>query len=87
MLLGAIEAGGTKFVCAVSDLELNIVERISLPTTTPEETLNAVYTFFDNYTLDALAIGSFGPIDVNKNHQLTVISHQHPKQPGKTLIC
>lgn len=46
MLLGAIEAGGTKFVCAVSDLELNIVERISLPTTTPEETLNAVYTFF-----------------------------------------
>ncbi|ODJ60026.1 ROK family protein [Brochothrix thermosphacta] len=66
MLLGAIEAGGTKFVCAVSDLELNIVERISLPTTTPEETLNAVYTFFDNYTLDALAIGSFGPIDVNK---------------------
>ena len=29
---GAIEAGGTKFVCAVSDEALEIKERVSIPT-------------------------------------------------------
>ena len=65
-MLGAIEAGGTKFVCAVSDHDLNNIERISIPTTTPEETFAKVFEFFDNYTLDAIGIGSFGPIDINK---------------------
>lgn len=64
-MLGAIEAGGTKFICAVSDRTLNIKERISIPTTTPEETLKAVFEFFDPFNLDAIGIGSFGPIDVN----------------------
>ncbi len=31
-LLGAIEAGGTKFVVAVADHDYNIVERTSFPT-------------------------------------------------------
>ncbi|EUJ36968.1 ROK family protein, partial [Brochothrix campestris] len=66
MLLGAIEAGGTKFVCAVADENLQLLERISLPTTTPTETLAAVFAFFEPHQLDALAIGSFGPIDVNE---------------------
>lgn len=65
MILGAIEAGGTKFVCAISDEALKIKERISIPTTTPEETLTAVFNFFDTYQVDAIGIGSFGPIDVN----------------------
>ncbi|QNN74493.1 ROK family protein [Vagococcus carniphilus] len=64
-MLGAIEAGGTKFVCAISDEALKIKERISIPTTTPEETLAAVFNFFDTYQVDAIGIGSFGPIDVN----------------------
>lgn len=63
---GSIEAGGTKFVCAVADEELKIVERISIPTTTPEKTLAQVNTFFDAYQLIALGVGSFGPIDVNR---------------------
>lgn len=66
-MLGAIEAGGTKFVLAVSDNNLEHVERLSIPTTTPEETFEKVFEFFDNYTLEAIGIGSFGPIDVNKN--------------------
>lgn len=65
MRLGAIEAGGTKFVCAVSDENLTIIERIAIPTTTPKETMKAVYTFFDKYQVEAIGIGSFGPIDVN----------------------
>lgn len=68
-MLGAIEAGGTKFVCAVSDHSLNIQDRVSIPTTTPEETLEKVFAFFDQYELESMGIGSFGPIDVNKNSE------------------
>ncbi|GAA0492694.1 ROK family protein [Alkalibacterium sp. m-11] len=64
-MLGAIEAGGTKFVLAVSDDEFNILERQSIPTTTPEQTFEKVFEFFDQYDVSAIGIGSFGPIDVN----------------------
>lgn len=67
MMYGAIEAGGTKFVCAVSDESLIIQERVSIPTTTPDETMKQVFEFFDNHSVDAIGIGSFGPIDVNKH--------------------
>ena len=38
MILGALEAGGTKMVCAVGDENGNLTARISFPTKTPEET-------------------------------------------------
>lgn len=66
MMYGAIEAGGTKFVCAISDENFEIKERVSIPTTTPEETLSHVFEFFDQFKLDSIGLGSFGPIDVNK---------------------
>lgn len=65
MIYGAIEAGGTKFVCAVSDEQGEIKGKVSIPTTTPEETLEQVFTYFDQFDLSAIGIGSFGPIDVN----------------------
>ncbi len=65
MLLGGIEAGGTKFVCAVGESAGTILERITIPTTTPEETMPQVFAFFDKYQLDAIGVGSFGPVDVN----------------------
>lgn len=67
MYYGAIEAGGTKFVCAISDEKINILEKVSIPTTTPDETMKKVFEFFDQYQdqLIAIGIGSFGPIDVN----------------------
>lgn len=46
MKLGAIEAGGTKFVCAVSDENITIEDRTQFPTTTPEETMAQVFTYF-----------------------------------------
>jgi fructokinase len=64
-MLGAIEAGGTKFVCAVGDEFGNITEKISIPTTVPEETMGMVIEFFNKYPVKAIGIGSFGPIDVN----------------------
>lgn len=66
-MLGAIEAGGTKFVCAVGDENGNVQDRIEVPTTVPKETMGKVVEFFKKYSLDAIGIGSFGPIDVNSD--------------------
>ena len=67
MLLGAIEAGGTKFVCAIGDENGGLIERVSFPTTTPKETLGKVVNFFKGKDIEALGVGSFGPIDPNIN--------------------
>lgn len=65
MLIGGIEAGGTKFVCAVGDDDGKIVDKISLPTKGPEETFQAVKRFFEKYSIEALGVGCFGPIDLD----------------------
>ncbi|MBT2728590.1 ROK family protein [Bacillus sp. ISL-75] len=66
-MIGAIEAGGTKFVCAVGDNNGGIRERMEIPTTVPEETIPKVVEFFKQFELDSIGIGSFGPIDVNQD--------------------
>lgn len=68
-LYGSLEAGGTKFVCAVGDEDFQVVEKTQFPTTTPYETIERTVEFFKRYEdrLAGIAIGSFGPIDVDKN--------------------
>ncbi|MBU5266824.1 ROK family protein [Virgibacillus proomii] len=66
MLIGAIEAGGTKFVCAVGDKNGKIIDKISLPTVDPDDTLKAVKNYFANYAIEALGVGMFGPVDLDK---------------------
>ena len=68
-LLGGIEAGGTKFVCAVGTGPDDLRAEVRIPTTTPEETISQVIDFFRQQTeregpLDAIGIGAFGPVDV-----------------------
>lgn len=67
-MLGAIEAGGTKFVCAVGHDIDNIVDQVTIPTTTPDETMPQVLSFFKKYEgeLKAIGIASFGPIDIDE---------------------
>lgn len=67
MRIGALEAGGTKMVCAVGDENGNIFEQISIPTVTPDETLPKIIDYFKDKNISALGIGCFGPIDLNKN--------------------
>lgn len=62
-LLGAIEAGGTKFVCGVGHEDGTILDRVSFPTTTPEETMKRVFSYFEDKSVEAIGVGSFGPID------------------------
>ena len=66
MRLGAVEAGGTKMVCAIGDEKGNIEERVSIPTKTPEETIPLLIDFFKQRNIDALGIGCFGPLELNK---------------------
>ena len=65
MLLGALEAGGTKMVCAIGDETGKVIDRISLPTETPEITIPKMVEYFKQYPIEALGIGSFGPVDLN----------------------
>ncbi|MGT2866074.1 fructokinase ScrK [Streptococcus fryi] len=66
VLYGSLEAGGTKFVCAVGNDNFETVETVQFPTTTPEETIAKTIAFFKQFdNLVALAIGSFGPIDID----------------------
>jgi len=44
-IFGSIEAGGTKFVCAVGSGPDNYVSE-TFPTTSPEETINKAIDFF-----------------------------------------
>lgn len=66
MKLGALEAGGTKMVCAIGNEKGEIVEQISVPTETPEKTIPELISFFRGKGIEALGIGCFGPIDLNR---------------------
>ena len=66
-MLGGIEAGGTKFVCAVGKEDGTIVERIQFDTLSPEETIPQIIEFFNKHEIKSLGIGSFGPVDIDPN--------------------
>jgi fructokinase len=69
-LLGGIEAGGTKFICAIGPDPLTIEAQIRIPTTTPDEMIAAAIRFFREAGLgtlpDAIGIASFGPVALDK---------------------
>ncbi len=67
MLLGALEAGGTKMVLAIGNENGEILEQTSIPTETPDITLPKIIDYFKDKDIKALGIGSFGPIDLDKN--------------------
>lgn len=63
--IGAIEAGGTKFVCGIGNEEGVIEDSVSFPTEHPEVTMEQVISYFQDKNVDAIGIGSFGPIDID----------------------
>jgi fructokinase len=85
MILGAIEAGGTKFVCGIGNENGDIIEKISFPTTTPEETLQLVTDYFKDKQIEALGVGSFGPIDLNQESSTYGFITSTPKKHWKNV--
>ncbi len=67
---GAVEAGGTKFVCAVGTGPMAILAEKRIPTREPFATLSEVVAFFTEQqrqgrTLRAVGVGSFGPLSLD----------------------
>lgn len=54
-------------VCAIGREDGTILEQISIPTKTPEETIPEIISYFKEKEIVSLGVGAFGPIDVNKN--------------------
>ena len=69
MILGALEAGGTKMVCAIGDEKGTIINRCTFPTKTPEDTIPQLITYFKSFPVEALGIGTFGPADLNPDSE------------------
>ena len=65
MLLGALEAGGTKMICSFGDEHGHITDRARFDTRQPEETIPRLIRYFGEKPIEALGIGSFGPLDLN----------------------
>lgn len=82
---GALEAGGTKMVCAIGNEKGEILEQQSFPTKTPEETMPALIGFFKERQVCALGIGSFGPVDVVKTSTTYGCILQAPKIPWRNF--
>lgn len=59
-LIGALEAGGTKMVCATGHTDGTVLEREQIVTTTPQETVEAVNAWLADKGIAALGIGTFG---------------------------
>jgi fructokinase len=67
-LYGGIEAGGTKWVCAVGSGPSDVRGTTTFPTTEPDETIGRAVEFFAaNGALEAVGVGSFGPIDARRS--------------------
>lgn len=80
MLVGGIEAGGTKMVCAVMDENGQIQNRITLPTLSAKETIPAMVQYFEQYPIEALGIASFGPICLDKKSEKYGMITRTPKE-------
>ncbi len=63
-MYGAIEAGGTKFICAYGTKPENLEISKPIPTGGPQETMQAVEAFFGGRKLKRLGIACFGPLDI-----------------------
>ena len=70
-LIGAVEAGGTKMVCAVGTGPDDLHDEVRFPTSSPDEVLPAVIEYFTSWQVDhgeriaAIGYATFGPCDPN----------------------
>jgi len=65
VIFGGIEAGGTKWVCAIGSGPGQLDDTVVIPTTNPDETIGRAADFFARRDgLAAVGVGSFGPVDL-----------------------
>ena len=81
MKIGGLEAGGTKMVCAIGDEMGNIMEKKVIPTGTPEDTMPQIIDFYRGKGMEAIGIGCFGPVDLNRKSSTYGYIKQSTKLP------
>lgn len=83
---GGLEAGGTKFVCAVGSSPDDLSEEVRFSTTTPAETMAQAVAYFAEQhrrsPLDAIGVGSFGPWSPTRTHRITATLPPPPRPTG-----
>ncbi len=99
-LFAALEAGGTKFICAVgvmtsaagADGPVQILARARFDTEHPEQTLPACAAFFkkaqaDFGPIERLGIASFGPLELDRKSEAygSITQATKPGWPGTNL--
>ena len=66
-LIAGVELGGTKVICVLASGPDDVRDRVSIPTTTPDETLGAIEQVLRRWSgYDALGIASFGPVSLDR---------------------
>lgn len=82
-LLGAIEGGGTKFLCAVGYGPRRLVDECRIDTRDPLATLKEVTGFFEKHSISALGVGMFGPLELrNTEEQGSLLATPKPGWAG-----
>jgi len=62
---GGIETGGSKWECAIGTGPADLRAAETIPTTSPAETIARAVSFFERHDpVEAIGIGSFGPVDL-----------------------
>lgn len=64
--IGALEAGGTKMVLGIYGDGDKLLDTKTIPTRRPETTIPEMIAYFADAGIDALGIGSFGPLDLRE---------------------
>ena len=91
MLIGGVEAGGTKFICAIYDSKSSLIRcKIEIRTTQPEETIKNVFSWFewaekDIGKIDSIGLGLFGPLDLNCHSPSFGCIKKTPKSGWKNI--
>lgn len=80
MVIGALEAGGTKMVCAIGNEYGEIKKRVVIPTAAPEDTIPELLSFFNENKIEALGIGCFGPLNLDKSSKKYGMISSTPKK-------
>ena len=87
-MFGGIELGGTKCTLAVGESPNNIISKKIISTSDPENTFSEIYSFFSNFPLKKLGVGSFGPVVLNPDSQIfgTIVAESKDGWKGVNVV-
>jgi fructokinase len=64
-VIGGVELGGTKCILAVAKSPTEIIKRKIISTERPDFTLPEIFRFFNNFEIESIGVGTFGPINLD----------------------